>query len=438
MKKIKAGKCIPSFGKIKAATAVIFLSTSLFLSGCSELFPFTENTSEPYFVLTSEPGSDIKPSETIPTSEPESILPDPSEIVTEWEKPEPFPDFSGELTPEIRNDREFNAYMKYILRNRIQSFAFYAYDGYSIDNDLLLYRFSLPYVSTNYSECDDGSCYWKVFIQYYPGTLIADAYESGDTSKLSDEEIKVLEKAKEFIENYVAPVDNILMKERLIHDYICYSTVYTNPGSDDPVPRYCTVTGLFLDGEANCQGYADAFNMLCRMAGLKSYSQSGSAEGQLHVWNIFLLEDTWYSVDVTYDDTTYNTSGYYYPAYIYFNAGLDILEETHYIPKSNEVVPTAEYSDDNYFYYSDVFADSGWFAASHPDDVPLAEQEIADLLTDAWNNGNETVSYLIRDQYLESKNIVNDIQSYIEDTPNPITISTFHVGNNTYICGEPK
>lgn len=435
MKNTKAEKFIPSVGKIKAAAAVIFLSTSLFLSGCSELFPFTEKTSEPYYELNSEYESD---SGLIQTSEPESITPEPSEIAPEWEKPEPFPDFSGELTPEIKNDREFNALMNYILRNRIQSFAFFARDGFTINNDLLLYRFSLPYVSTNFTERDDGAVYWNVYIEYYPGTKIADAYESGDTTKLTDEEIQVLEIARNFIENSVNPEEDILVKERLIHDFICYSTIYTNPGSDDPVPRYCTVTGLFLDGEANCQGYADAFNMLCSMAGLKSRSQSGSAEGNLHVWNIIFIDDTWYSVDVTYDDTTYNTTGYYNPAYIYFNAGLDILELTHYIPPSNEVVPTAEYSDDSYFYYSDVFADSGWFAASHPDDVPLAEQEIANLLTEAWANGNETVSYLIRDQYLEAKNIVNDIQSYIPDSPNPITISTFHVGNNTYICGEPR
>ncbi|MCR4813645.1 MAG: hypothetical protein K5879_02325 [Lachnospiraceae bacterium] len=434
---------------LKAGTfaALLFLCASLLFSGCSEILSLFEDSSEtlPYFPVN--PGSETDSSSQTPSSEPESggtydfPVPDTSETNTnltiEWTKPD-LPDFSSDESPVISNDRELNAYMEYILRNRIQSFSFYSSNGFTIDNDLLLYRFSLPYVSTNYTIMRDQSEYWNVFIMYYPGTMIADAYESGDSSGLTDDEMTVLEMTSDFIENTVNPEENILVKERLIHDYICRSTVYYNPGSEDPVPRYCTVTGLLLDGKANCQGYADAFNMLCKMAGLQSKSQSGSAEGNLHVWNIISLDGIWYSVDVTYDDTTFNSNGYYYPAYIYFNAGKDILEETHYIPKGNELTRISMYSDDNYFYYSGLFTDAGYCDAPYEEDVAFAEQEIAELLCDAYENGYETVSYLVRDRYLDSHDIVNVIQGYIPEEPNPITVSTYHVGKDTYICGEPR
>ena len=96
--------------------------------------------------------------------------------------------------------------MDYILRNRIESFSFYAIDGFSIDNDLLLYRFSLPYVSTHWTKEEEGRVYWNVFLMYYPGTKIADVYEAGNISGLTTEEIMVHEIAKDFIEN-LSPIE---------------------------------------------------------------------------------------------------------------------------------------------------------------------------------------------------------------------------------------
>ncbi len=425
--------------KLRLLGIATMLSTTLVFSGCSEILTLLEDSSEfPYFNTMdnntesesiSEPVSEIIP--------PEDNSEEPPSEFDGWTNPK-IPDFSDGTSPEISNDRAFNAFLEYNMKNRRQTFSFYANDGFTIDNDLLLYRFSLPYVSTNCTPQDDGRDYWEIYIEYYPGTLIADAYETGDYNNLTIDELEVLQIAVDFIENTVNPQDNVLVKERLIHDFICFSTIYSNPKSNDPVPRHCTAVGLLLDGEANCQGYADCFEMLCRMAGLKTDKQSGSAEGNLHVWNIINLDGSWYSVDVTYDDTTYNTSGYYYPAYIYFNAGKDILEETHYVPRSNELIYIVDYSDDNYLYYTDIYADVGYMHTPYSEDVPAAEQEIAKLLEDSVKNDSTYVSYFIEGQYLEAKDIVNEIQSYIIGAPNPITISTYHVGNNTFICGEPK
>ena len=431
---------------IRIGGVAVLMAVLLSASGCTRIFqafleepssqtPYfpTENSSENPPSSLPEPDSSEKPSE--PGEDPgEEIFPD-------WTAPEPMPDYS-KVVPEISDDGEFNHYMNYILENRIMSFDFYAKDGFSINNDVLLYRFSLPYVSTYCTETEDGD-YWHCFIEYYPGTKIADAYETGKFYGLTEEELEVAQMAVDFVENTVNPEPDVLVKERLIHDFICESTVYTNPGSNDPIPRYCTAVGLFLDGEANCQGYADAFNMLGRMAGLDVRSQSGSAGGSLHVWNIIKIDRKWYSMDVTYDDTTFNGEGYYHPAYIYFNAGKDILWETHSVPEANELIHVAEYSDLNYFYYSGTFADAGYSvgaveASQYEEDLIYAQSQIAKLLEDAYLNGYEYVSYLVRGRILYSGEIVNPIQSYIPGEPNPITVSTYQVGKNTYICGVPE
>ena len=144
--------------KLGAFAVAVFLGVSVLFSGCSDILSLPEEPSEPasYFPPGSETESEsssVLPGEPESSSVPgpESDSENPSETLTTWSRPDTLPDYSGDLTPEISTDREFNDYMDYILRNRIESFSFYAIDGFSIDNDLLLYRFSLPYVSTHWT-----------------------------------------------------------------------------------------------------------------------------------------------------------------------------------------------------------------------------------------------------------------------------------------------
>lgn len=410
----------------RGAALLVILSLCMPAAGCatlaSRLF-----LPELYAELpTSEPSSTSSATPVSVPSEPEPFIPTEAPMdVTDLE-------YDTEI-PVIHNDKEFNVLTNYHLRKRGEEFEFYAEDGFTIDNDLLLYRFSLPYVSTTSLTMEDNREFWTVYLYYYPGTLIADAYLTGDTSALSDEEIITYYAALDFIQNHVDPEPDVLKKEKLIHDFICESARYTNPPSSDMIPRHCTAVGLLLDGYANCQGYADCFDMLARMAGLKVDKQSGSAEGNLHVWNIINIEGNWYSMDITYNDTTFFPDGSGYPAYIYFNSGKDILLSTHSVPKDNELIPIIARTNDLYYYYNNSFSLKG--SASDP---TLAKEDLAGLLEECYEKGEKYVSYYVPGSILESSAIVNEIQSLIPGDPRRITITTYHVRNNTYILGEPR
>lgn len=349
-----------------------------------------------------------------------------------WEAPTPLLDFSSGLVLDIHNDEEFNAFMKHYLALRKTNFCFNACDGFTINNDVLLYRFSLPYVSTTWTELSDGKVYWDITIRYYPGTYIADAYFSGDTSSLEPDELKTYEIARDFIENKVLPEESFVKRERLIHDFICEKTVYSNPKTGEKVPRHCTAVGLLLDGKANCQGYTDCCNMLCRMAGMMSESQSGYGDGTPHVWNIIKVGRNWYSMDITYDDTTFQGDGSGYPGYLYFNAGKDILEVTHSLREKSELIPIKDESDENYFYYSDEFTDK-----AHVESEADAITQTARLLENSVVNNEKYVSVMAENCSLYSSDIVDPIQDEIKGAPSPITIHTFRAGSNTFILGEP-
>lgn len=76
-----------------------------------------------------------------------------------------------------------------------------------------------------------------------------------------------------------------------------------------------------VSGETVCAGYARAFQYLMLQLGIPCYYCTGYA-GQNHAWNIIKLEDVYYNVDVTWDDTD--------PAsYDYFNKTDADYVQTH-------------------------------------------------------------------------------------------------------------
>lgn len=65
-----------------------------------------------------------------------------------------------------------------------------------------------------------------------------------------------------------------------------------------------------VNGETVCAGYARAFQYLMQQLDIPCYYCTGYA-GESHAWNIIGLEDGWYNVDTTWDDTGEGTYDYF-------------------------------------------------------------------------------------------------------------------------------
>ena len=419
--------------------AMLLLCTSF--SGCNTFSGILDDyfgLTEPLSEFVSEPVSEITSEE--PSEEPEnSVNPDfffaeeiPNPV---WEAPSGENDFPYSLdrVPDIGTTEEFNEYFLFMMENRQRNISFNAINGFEIDNNILLYRFSTPYVSSSRTELPDNKVYWDISIGYYPGLLISDAYLKKDPSSLSGDDLTVYKMASEFIEKTVLPEKDLLVRERLIHDYICSHAVYSNPGSREHMPRYCTATGLLLDGAANCQGYTDCFYMLSRMAGFEVEKQSGWGGSAMHVWNIIKIKGEWRAVDVTFDDTSVISNGSMYQSYAYFNVGKDLIEYTHRIDDGNELLPISPTSDKTYFYYSDSFDDRGYSS-----DLEEAKKEIALLLDNVDTSYDSVVSYLILDNFVWPDDLTNEIKLKLKVQHPGLTIYTYHMGNHTFVCAAPR
>ena len=206
---------------------------------------------------------------------------------------------------------------------------------------------------------------------YYPGMKIVYAVNEGSTQFLSEREMQTMEAAVKFAEdarkqtmadgtgNAVADMSpqQQLQTAKYIHDRLCRGVKYE---IDDSTDEDDTAIGALLNGEANCDGYADAFYLVGSLAGLTVAYQHGESaddadnylKDETHAWNLLKLDDTWRLVDVTWDD-----SDQYGIEYTWFNIGLDRAERTHHwnhetgLPLAQETDLSAR-PDNEYTVYS--------------------------------------------------------------------------------------
>lgn len=219
--------------------------------------------------------------------------------------------------------------------------------------------------------------YHTVTLLKYPGDKIVEAYKSGDTSALTQDELLTLARAEEIVNFGFEESADPLELEQFLHDVIAEEvTYYTDDRMNDfeyeNAPRYLSVVGALLDGQANCQGYSDAFYTLASMAGFQVSKMSVEAPEGGHQVNTICLNNQWYVVDVTYDDHDgYPTD------YGRFNMGMDLITD-YWWEDIYERYPIAENTDPYLYYYSrnGLVFDS--------------TEDFAQMIVDAWLNMEQT------------------------------------------------
>jgi len=91
-------------------------------------------------------------------------------------------------------------------------------------------------------------------------------------------------------------------KLKFMHDYISHNVTYNIES-----PFLDTAYGMFVSpNEFVCEGYSEAFKLMCDREGIPCISVVGNVEpetGMAHMWNYVMMEDgQWYGVDCTWDD----------------------------------------------------------------------------------------------------------------------------------------
>ena len=210
-------------------------------------------------------------------------------------------------------------------------------------------------------------------IVYYPGSRIAWAWATGDTSFLTDREIKTLQAAQKLLNGLsVNNKDGEVATEKAIHDALVKKIKYTvqatiTGGAKGALQEGDTAIGALLNGKADCDGYADAFYLLCYMNGYnvrymhvtdRTDSQNGG-----HMLNQIQLPGGWYLVDVTWDDPDSGSL----ILYRCFNIGSGMAGFYYHWENTLFSTRLAEYADNDYTRVSYSFTGTNNALASYKD-----------------------------------------------------------------------
>jgi transglutaminase/protease-like cytokinesis protein 3 len=128
------------------------------------------------------------------------------------------------------------------------------------------------------------------------------------------------------------------------HDYIVTHTEYGFIDGEEAELSY-KAYGALLRGQAVCNGYAEAMELLLLCSGFDTYMAVGNTQDGSHAWNIVNIDGEWYHVDTTYDDPVPDMGDQ--ALHVYLNVNDAIMEQSHSWNKS--AYPECVSMDANYY-----------------------------------------------------------------------------------------
>lgn len=134
-------------------------------------------------------------------------------------------------------------------------------------------------------------------LEYWDNYAIVYAYRNRDTSYLTAKQQALYDRYLEILSDCTAPDRSDCANELAIHDYLVTHIEY-DASRDSAYNAY----DALIEGRAICGGYAECFKTFMDLLGIENTTITGTAGGEQHIWNAVCLDDSWYQVDVTWDD----------------------------------------------------------------------------------------------------------------------------------------
>ncbi len=171
-------------------------------------------------------------------------------------------------------------------------------------------------------------------------------YNVDSVDKLNEE----IEKVNTGIEKYTLQVkadDSAYQKELQLHDAIAKNVKYYEYNSISEIPEiYHTVYSGIVDKTAVCDGFTKLYQLALEKVSIPSILVTGTLESDPHAWNMVLIEDEWYNVDLTSDKTIKDSEDAV--VHSYFNVTNEYIQQSHKFTDIN-IVPEAKSEKYNYY-----------------------------------------------------------------------------------------
>lgn len=195
--------------------------------------------------------------------------------------------------------------------------------------------------------------------------------------------------------------------EKYIHDYLISNVTY-NQETDN----YMNIYGALIEGRANCKGYSSAFVFLARSLNLPCAqvigyaSENNSSIG--HSWNVVKLQNSYYYLDVCWDDFDENPEyGGLVGSYIFYNLPANKMAISHNPEETFLKLGTPPTDNDaSQIYYKKL----GYYAS----DIIEAKETIHNQIQKV-DKGEAPYVILQCDNQEVFNSVINNIQSIIKE-----------------------
>lgn len=117
--------------------------------------------------------------------------------------------------------------------------------------------------------------------------------------------VKHLFEYSEYLEGFMSVFEKVEALNKKLCDEISYAFDGSSASAE---PWAHNIMGVFDDeiNSAVCEGYSYAFDIVMSYIGLDSIIVSGLGNGAAHAWNLVGLDDEYFFIDSTWNDTTSN------------------------------------------------------------------------------------------------------------------------------------
>ncbi|MBE6758050.1 MAG: hypothetical protein E7552_05850 [Ruminococcaceae bacterium] len=136
--------------------------------------------------------------------------------------------------------------------------------------------------------------------------------------------------------------------ERHLHDALAARVTYDRDVAEGDVsastrPHTFSAYGALVNGQAVCEGYARAMQLLLQRAAIPCTLVSGTADDTAHMWNMVEIDGRSYHLDATWDDAQDKLQ------HTFFNLTTEEIARTHTIGEENLGVDTCTATEANFY-----------------------------------------------------------------------------------------
>lgn len=207
---------------------------------------------------------------------------------------------------------------------------------------------------------------------------------------------QLYETIKQILDSQISPSMSDYEKELVLHDYLVTNCKYSSIAIQSAESDIYRAYGALVNGDAVCNGYAEALQLLFMCAGLNSQFVTGTADGIDHAWNLVELDGKWYHLDATWDDPVPDQGGD--PLHPYFNVTDEIMEESHVWKK--EDYPAANDMDYNYYVQNNAyFKNFDDYTSPAYDALVENGEECYEAVIENYTENEEDMQFIFQNNY---------------------------------------